>query len=124
MEVSTARKSEWALTRLWGFRWNNFITINEQYDFFKSRVPNTTATNDASGEYTVKVFYKNQQIRETKFVVDAKGAIAQNTFSGQIFLPSHKVLVPAKVMGNEKWNPAAWKTDMFYGNPLTGFNVP
>ncbi len=109
---------------LYGFYWTNFITINEQYDFFKSRVPNTTATNDAPGEYTVKVFYKGQQIREAKFGVDQKGSIAQNNFSSQIFLPHHKVVIPVKVMGaNEKWNATSWKTDMLYGNPLTGFAV-
>ena len=112
----------WHLRR---FYWKNFVTINEQYDFFKSRVPNTTATNDAPGEYTVKVFYKNEQIREAKFNVDASGAVAPNDFSDKIYLINHKVLVPAKVSGTaEKWNPAAWKTDMFYGNPLPGFNVP
>lgn len=110
---------------LYGFYWPNFITINEQYDFFKSRVPNTTATNDAPGEYTVKVFYKGQQIREAKFSVDQKGSVAQNNFSSQIFLPHHKVLIPVKVMGTgEKWNATAWKTDMLFGNPLTGFAVP
>jgi hypothetical protein len=112
----------WRLRR---FYWKNFVTINEQYDFFKNRVPNTTATNDAPGEYTVKVFYKGQQVREAKFNVAANGAIAPNAFSDKIFLMNHKVLVPAKVTGTaEKWNPATWKTDMFYGNPLAGFNVP
>lgn len=112
----------WRLRR---FYWKNFVTINEQYDFFKNRVPNTTATNDAPGEYTVKVFYKNQQVREAKFSVGANGAIAPNNFSDKIILINHKVLVPAKVTGTaEKWNPAAWKTDMFYGNPPAGFNLP
>ena len=111
--------------RLWRFYWRNFVTINEQYDFFKNRVPNTTATNDAPGEYTVKVFYKNEQVREAKFNVNAQGAIAPNAFSDKIFLINHKVLTPAKVTGAaEKWDPAAWKTDMFYGNPLPGFSVP
>ena len=112
----------WRLRR---FYWKNFVTINEQYDFFKNRVPNTTATNDAPGEYTVKVFYKNQQIREAKFNVAAGGAIAPNAFSDKLVLINHKVLVPARVLGTaEKWNPATWKTDMFYGNPLPGFEVP
>ena len=112
----------WRLRR---FYWKNFVTINEQYDFFKNRVPNTTATNDAPGEYTVKVFYKTQQIREAKFKVDAKGAIAPDTSSNQITLINHTVLVPAKVMGTaEKWNPATLKTDMFYGNPIADFNFP
>ena len=34
-------------------------------------------------------------------------------------------IIPVKVLGNlDKWNPASWKTDAFYRNPLTGFSVP
>ncbi len=40
-------------------------------------------------------------------------------------LKTYRVLLPVRVMGNaDKWNPATWKTDAFYGNPLTGFTPP
>ena len=118
-------KTDLCQWRQWGFFWRNFVTINTNYDFYKGRVPNTTATNDAPGEYTVKIFYQNQLVRELKFNVNDKGSFHPNAFSDHVHLTDYKILVPAKVSGAaEKWNPAAWKTDMFYGNPVPGFNVP
>ena len=36
------------------------------------------------------------------------------------------VTVPVKVVGTSDgpWQPMAWKTDAFYGNPLQGFTAP
>ena len=36
------------------------------------------------------------------------------------------VLVQVRVAGTSdgRWQPAAWKTDAFYGNPLQGFTAP
>jgi hypothetical protein len=62
------------------------------------------------------------QIREAKFSLAADGSPVRNSFSNQIY--STISLMPVKAMGTvEKWNPNAWKTDMFYGNPLGGFTV-
>jgi len=35
------------------------------------------------------------------------------------------VIVPVQVIGDQDgmWNKTAWKTDAFYGNPLTGFTA-
>jgi hypothetical protein len=40
-------------------------------------------------------------------------------------MPYYRMIVPVKVTGTggEKWDAAAWKTDAFYGNPLSGFAV-
>lgn len=111
--------------RLWGFYWRNFVTVNTNYDFYKNRVPNTTTTNEAPGEYTVKIFYQNQPVRELKFNVNERGSFHPNGFTDQLFMNNYRILVPAKVTGtSEKWSPASWKTDMFYGNPVPGFSVP
>lgn len=108
---------------LYGFEWENFLVDNSPDARLNS--PNGYFTKDKPGEYTVKIFYKGEPVREAKFTVDQKGWIARNAFSEQIYLNDHRVAVPAKVIGNmEKWNPATWKTDAFYGNPLNGFNVP
>ena len=34
-------------------------------------------------------------------------------------------IVPVTIVGDQDgpWDRAAWKTDAFYGNPLTGFTV-
>jgi hypothetical protein len=104
------------------FYWKNFVVENN--DWIRSKQPERTLTKDKPGEYTVKVFYRGSQVREAKFTIDQKGWIAPNQFSSQMFLPNDTVLIPVKVMGTlDKWNPAAWKTDAFYGNPLSGFTA-
>jgi len=37
-------------------------------------------------------------------------------------LGSERVILPVQIIGDQDgtWNKAAWKTDAFYGNPLTG----
>jgi hypothetical protein len=106
--------------RLWRFAWNNFL-LNDK-DYIKEKYPNDLYTGDLTGEFTVKIFYKGVQIREAKFSLAADGSPVRNSFSNQIY--STISLMPVKAMGTaEKWNPNAWKTDMFYGNPLGGFTV-
>jgi hypothetical protein len=79
--------------------------------------------NQMPGEYTVKVFYKGEQVRETKFTI-ADGNFVDNGLARQNKISTDKLVLPVKVMGTaDKWNVAA-KTDGFYGNPLTGFNQP
>ncbi len=41
-------------------------------------------------------------------------------------LGSNRVIVPVQVIGDSDgpWGQTAWKTDAFYGNPLTGFSAP
>lgn len=103
---------------LWKFAWNNFL-LNDK-DYIKEKYPNALITGDVTGELSVKIFYKGEQVREAKFSLAADGAPVRNSFSDGIF--STISLIPVKAMGTaEKWNANAWKTDMFYGNPLSGF---
>ncbi|MEJ7713480.1 MAG: hypothetical protein WKF84_27455 [Pyrinomonadaceae bacterium] len=82
-------------------------------------------TEDMPGEYTVKVFRKGVQVREAKFSVDSEGLFVGGGFAGQINLINYGIILPVKVMGTlDKWNAIAWKTDAFYGNPVSGFSVP
>lgn len=116
---------------LWSFKWKNFRV--ESLDPVEHKLnsgytrnePNGTYTKDKPGEYTVKIFYKGAQVRETKFNVQPNGWLAPNAFASQLPMDNLKIVVPVKIMGTlDKYNAAAWKTDAFYGNPLTGFNVP
>lgn len=105
------------------FEWENFVVDNSPSA--RPGNPNGYFTNDHAGEYTIKIFYNGDQVREAKFTVDGKGRIARNTFSDQIFLKDYRVIVPVKVMGTtEKRNQSSWKTDAFYGNLLKGFVAP
>ncbi len=114
---------------LWGFSWKNFIV--ESFDpathnyAYRRENPNAVYTKDKPGEYTVKIFYKGQQVRETKFTIQPNGWLAANAFATQLPMDRLKIVVPIKIMGTlDKYNAAAWKADAFYGNPLPGFFAP
>ena len=113
---------------LWNFRWKNFKV--ESFDQTAtlatySRDPEAIYTKDKPGEYTVKIFYKGQQVRETRFTVQPNGWLETNKFAAQIPMRNYRAVIPVKIMGTlDKWNAAVWKTDAFYGNPLTGFAAP
>jgi hypothetical protein len=80
----------------------------------------TLATNP--GEYEVKVLWNNRLARSIKFTV-APGGKFDNGIATANKLGNDRVIVPVQVIGDQDgvWNKAAWKTDAFYGNPLTGF---
>ena len=56
----------------------------------------------------------------------ANGQITDNGWAAQNQLGLPILLLPVKVLGDQDgmWDAAAWKTEAFYGNPLTGFNIP
>ena len=115
----------------WSFKWKNFRV--ESFDWeqhpnnqgYTRNEPNAIYTKDKPGEYTVKIFYKGQQVRETKFTVQPNGYLAPNAFAAQVPLDRLKAVIPVKLLGTlDKWNQTNWKTDAFYGNPLSGFVAP
>lgn len=87
------------------------------------------------GEYEVKVLWKGELVRTMKFTIGPDGKIADNGIgkaNGIIGLDpingrdTKRVVIPVTVLGTQdgKWDRNAWKTDAFFGNPLTGFTVP
>jgi len=108
--------------QLMTFMWTKFMLENSNW--VRRQKPDSLFTIDRPGQYTVKVFYKAQQVREANFTIDAAGHIAPNAFSSQIALANYRVIIPVKVMGSFDKPPApAWSTEMFYANPLTGFSL-
>src|SRR5262249_33664429 len=106
-----------------GFYWKKFIVENSNW--VRKQKPDSIFTRDKPGEYTVKVFHKGTQVRETRFTIDADGKLALNAFSQQMPLSNHKIVVPVKILGNpDKRNPQTRGADAFYGNPLSGFSAP
>ena len=59
---------------------------------------------------------KVKPAESTDYVLTAQSA------TGQV---QKGVVVPVKVIGEQDgmWNKLAWKTEAFYGNPLTGFTA-
>jgi hypothetical protein len=78
------------------------------------------------GDYEIKIIYKGHLVRSMKFSVDAEGKIVDNGIATSNKLGNNRVIVPVQVLGDSdgQWDKNAWKTDAFYGNPLTGFTAP
>ena len=68
--------------------------------------------------------YQGHLIRSLKFAVDAEGKLVDNGIATANKLGTDRVIVPVQIIGDSDgpWDRMAWKTDAFYGNPLTGFN--
>ncbi len=76
------------------------------------------------GEYEIKVLQQGRLTRAAKFTVAADGSY-DNGIASANKLGSNKVIVPFKILVDHvPWNKLAWKTEAFYGNPLTGFTAP
>lgn len=78
------------------------------------------------GEHEIRILYKGHLVRSMKFSVDAEGKIVDNGIGTSNKLGNNRVIVPVQVLGDSDgpWDKNAWKTDAFYGNPLTGFTAP
>ncbi len=76
------------------------------------------------GEYEIKVLAGGHLARSVKFTVAADGAF-DNGIAAANKLGSNRVIVPVRIIGDQgPWNKLAWKTEAYYGNPLTGFTPP
>lgn len=106
------------------FQWSNF-RMDGNGGYNPEYFPRAHFADKNPGEYTVKIYRNGTQIRELSFTVGADGRFVTPSFSSQIPLPYYRFILPVKFVGNtgEKWDAAAWKTNSFYGNPLTGFAV-
>lgn len=78
------------------------------------------------GDYEVKVLCGGALCRETKFSIGPDGKFVDNNIVTANKINSVAILIPVKVVGtvDGQWQPMAWKTDAFYGNPLKGFTAP
>jgi hypothetical protein len=76
------------------------------------------------GDYEIKVLWKNHLARSVKFSVTAEGKF-DNGIAAANKLGSSRTIVPMQIIGDQDgpWNRAAWKTDAFYGHPLSGFTA-
>ena len=74
------------------------------------------------GEYEFKLLWNNKLARSIKFTVQPGGKF-DNGIATSNQLGSDRVIFPVTIIGDQDgaWDKAAWRTDAFYGNPLTGF---
>ncbi len=76
------------------------------------------------GEYEFKLLWNNKLARSIKFTVKPGGSF-DNGIATSNKLGDDRILFPVTIIGDQDgvWDRTAWKTDAFYGNPLTGFTV-
>jgi hypothetical protein len=106
----------------WRFQWRNF-RIDNNGSFNRDYNRGAHYADKNPGEYAIKIYRNGAQIRELNFTVGADGKFVAPAYTKDIPLPYHTIVLPVKIMGAEKWDAASWKTEGFYGNPLTGFSV-
>jgi hypothetical protein len=82
--------------------------------------------NTNPGDYEFKVLWNNHLARSIKFTVGADGKIVDNGIATSNKLGNNRIIVPVQIIGDQDgaWDKMAWKTEAFYGNPLTGFTWP
>ena len=80
------------------------------------------------GEYEIKVLWDDELARSIKFTVGPDGQLAGGPpllykIDARNDARMTGVMVPVQVIGTQDgpWDRNAWKTEAFYGNPLTGF---
>lgn len=99
-------------------------------DVYDTRVPSGRSFNPEGihllsknpGEYEIKVLVDNHLARSIKFTVGPDGSFDNGIAAANQLNDDSKVIVPVRVIGDQpQWDKLAWKTEAFYGNPLTGF---
>lgn len=110
----------------WKCTFYNVIPWNKTGDKNETMFGRLHLFNENPGEYEVKIMRGGRLIRSFKFSVDAQGKLVDNRIAASNQLGSDRLVVPVQVIGDfdGPWNRTAWKTDAFYGNPLTGFVAP
>jgi len=80
--------------------------------------------SDNPGEYEFKALLKGHLARDIKFSVSPEGKLDFG-IATRNKLGVDRMIVPVQILGDQDgvWNHAAWKTEAFYGNPLTGFTA-
>ena len=106
----------------WNFRWN----LVRAYNTDTNSKADLFLLSSNPGEYEVKVLRDGDLARSMKFTIGADGMFADNGVAKQNNLGWLGLVLPVKVLGTSdgQWDANAWKTESFYGNPLTGFAVP
>ena len=76
------------------------------------------------GDYEVKAIVGGKLARSVKFTVREDGTI-DNSIATENKVGTDRILVPVRVITDPvQWNRLAWKTEAYYGNPMTGFTPP
>jgi hypothetical protein len=78
------------------------------------------------GEYEIKILENGKLARTAKFTMGTNYQLVDTGIGKQSNLGTGRIVVPVQILGDQDgtWDRNAYKTDAFFGNPLTGFTAP
>lgn len=107
--------------RLYSFRFYNVHYFQQKPE---DRQENGHYMNENPGEYELKVLRSGKLARSMKFSFGQDGKIVNPlNFWEFKYGGEWRILFPVQVIGDSdgKWNKNLWKTEMYYGNPVSNF---
>jgi hypothetical protein len=118
VDEKTPQKAKWARVKCTFYNVRGWDKTEKKSGPFDPPFP----LSNNPGEYEFKVLWKGHLARSIKFTVNPEGKF-DNGIAAANKLGADKAIVPVHVLGDQDgtWNKSAWKTDAYYGNPLTGF---
>ncbi len=78
------------------------------------------------GEYEIKILENGKLARTAKFTMGTNYQLVDTGIGPKNNLGTGRIVVAVQVIGDQdgQWDRNAYKTDAFFGNPLTGFVAP
>jgi hypothetical protein len=78
------------------------------------------------GEYEIKILENGKLARTAKFTMGPNHQLVDTGIGKQNNLGTGRFVVPVQILGDQDgaWDRNAYKTDAFFGNPLSGFVAP
>jgi hypothetical protein len=78
------------------------------------------------GEYEIKILENGKLARTAKFTMGADGKLVDTGVGSGNNLGTGRIVVPVQIIGDQdgQWDRNAYRTEAFFGNPLSGFVAP
>ena len=90
------------------------------------RPPSYFKMYENPGEYEIKILENGKLARTAKFTMGSKYQLVDTDIGPKNNLGTGRIVIPVQIIGDQDgvWDRNAYKTDAFFGNPLTGFTAP
>jgi hypothetical protein len=107
----------------WSY-WNFAFFNLRQFDADRG-YPTASLLKNSPGNYEVKILLDGELFRTLSFTIAADGSVVDNGIAAKNGIVGMGTIVPVKIIGTKEGNInlLAWKTEGFYGHPLTGFTA-
>jgi len=90
------------------------------------RPPSYFKMYEHPGEYEIRILQNGKLARTAKLTMGTNYQLVDTGIGRQNNLGTGRIVVPVQIIGDQdgQWDRKAYKTDAFFGNPLSGLLVP